>query len=292
MFLDKGAGRAMVRFTKAHGLGNDFVILDVFEDPGLASRPLHALAKSMCDRRRGVGADQLLTLEPASVDGAGVRMRVFNADGGEAEMCGNGVRCVARLAFERGYHAGDALLIETGAGLKACEMMGEGKVRVGMGAPRFDVVAVGFDDARAGRVEQRGRVTMAALEGVQGGLVSVGTPNFVVFTDSLVSIAFVTHRGSAIETHPCFPKRINVQFATRAGRDRVEVRSWERGAGLTEACGTGACAVFAVGRELGLLDSPATVALPGGELLVEADGEGQILKTGATTIVYRGEWAE
>lgn len=280
-----------MRFTKAHGLGNDFVILDGFEEPTVVGAPLGDLARAMCDRRRGVGADQVLTIEPAMTPDADVRMRVFNADGGEAEMCGNGVRCVARLASERGRtRSPRRLVVQTRSGPRGCEILADGAVRVGMGLPEFDPAAVGFDERAAHVVDRRGAMRIAVVEGIRGGLVRVGTPNFVVFNDTPVSIAYVSMHGAMLETHRAFPNRMNVQFATRVAPDRVIVRTWERGAGLTEACGTGACAVFAVGRAKGLLDRAATIALPGGELRIDEDERGQLHKTGPATIVFDGRW--
>jgi diaminopimelate epimerase len=288
----KGAGMAATRFTKAHGLGNDFVIVDGFQQPSLMDTQLGPLAKAMCDRRRGVGADQLLTVEPPSAaahaDGAAIRMRIFNADGGEAEMCGNGIRCVARLAAP--HSSKGELLVETKSGLRRCEPLANGSVRVTMGAPSFSAESIGFNPQAVGPIEQRGPLMMFELEGVRGGVVSVGTPHFVAFANAPVSIAFASLRGPAIESHPAFPNRVNAQFATRVAGDRATVRSWERGAGLTEACGTGACAVFAVGRAAGLLDAAATIVLPGGELLIAEGESGEILMTGPATIVYTGEW--
>jgi diaminopimelate epimerase len=159
-----------------------------------------------------------------------------------------------------------------------------------MGTPAFDAQSIGFDAHAAGPIEHRGPLMMFEIEGVRGGAVSVGTPHFVAFSNAPVSIAFASLRGPAIESHPAFPKRVNAQFATRVSPDRATVRSWERGAGLTEACGTGACAVFAVGRAAGLLDAAATIALPGGDLLIAEGESGEILKTGPATIVYAGEW--
>ncbi len=283
---------AAIRFTKAHGLGNDFVIVDGFNDPALMTLPLGALAKAMCDRRQGVGADQFLTLEPPTDDaraaGASARMRIFNADGGEAEMCGNGIRCVARLASQRSPN--HEVIIETLAGLRRCEPLASGAVRVSMGAPSFDAASVGLNESAVGRIERRGPMMMFELEGVRGGAVSVGTPHFVAFADAPVSIAFASLRGPLIESHAAFPKRVNAQFAARVSGDRVTARTWERGAGLTEACGTGACAVFAAGRAAGLLDTSAIIALPGGELRIEEGKGGDLLMTGPASIVFQGEW--
>lgn len=284
-----------MKFTKAHGLGNDFVILDGWREPSIVGGTLPPLARSMCERSRGVGADQLLTIEPPSDAGrragATIRMRVFNADGGEAEMCGNGIRCVARIAAERGHSPSAAPIgVETLAGVKRCEILPSGDVRVGMGAPRFDPESAGFLAEHASAIERKGELIVALIDGIRGGIVSVGTPNFVAYGDSPVSIAYATVHGQQIETHRAFRNRINVQFATRTSPDRVVVRCWERGAGLTDACGTGACAVFAVGRAKGLLDKTATISLPGGELRIEVDDSGELYKTGPATIVFEGDW--
>lgn len=283
---------AMLRFIKAHGLGNDFIILDAFREEAALAQDLSSLARTLCDRRRGVGADQLLTLEPPSADAdATIRMRVFNADGGEAEMCGNGIRCVVRLAVDRGHAPGPRVAVQTLAGTRHCERLGGDLVRVGMGRPEFDPAACGLSPRPGIPVEQRGGTTALNFDGVVGVVVTVGTPHVVSFSDQPVSIAFASHHGARIETHPAFPKRVNVQFATRVAPDRVSVRTWERGAGLTEACGTGACAVFAAGRALGLLSEAASLALPGGELRIEEGPGGEILKTGPATIVFEGVWA-
>lgn len=285
----------MMHFTKAHGLGNNFVILDGWREPSIVGAALASVARAMCERSRGVGADQLLTLEPPTDDGsragAAIRMRVFNADGGEAEMCGNGIRCVARIATDRRYASTTGpVIVETLAGLKRCEIHPNGDVRVGMGLPRFDPESSGFLAEHAGVVERKGELTLAMVEGVRGGIVSVGTPNFVVFGDSPVSIAYATVHGQQIETHRAFRNRVNVQFATRTAPGRVVVRCWERGSGLTDACGTGACAVFAVGRAKGLLDRAATISLPGGDLRIEVGDSGELFKTGPAAIVFEGEW--
>jgi diaminopimelate epimerase len=159
-----------------------------------------------------------------------------------------------------------------------------------MGRPRFEPESSGFVPEHAALIERKGDLIIAMIEGVRGGIVSVGTPNFVAFSDSPVSIAYATVHGQQIETHRAFRHRINVQFATRTAPDRAVVRCWERGAGLTDACGTGACAVFAVGRAKGLLDKAATISLPGGDLRIEVDDSGELYKTGPATIVFEGEW--
>lgn len=278
-----------MRFTKAHGLGNDFVILDALQDPSILVRDLHAFARMACDRRRGVGADQLLTIEPPTRQTAAVRMRVFNADGGEAEMCGNGVRCVARLFAQR--DAGFSVFgVETKGGVFRCEALPDGGVRVGMGAPRFGAAPTGL--ARTDAAKVAGEPPSLELLGHRGVLVSVGNPHFVVFLTEAPGEALVRAEGPAIERHACFPDGVNAQFAFVESRDRVTLRTWERGAGMTSACGTGACAAFAAAHALGRVDDAATLSLPGGELRFERAPDGGIAMTGPATIVFEGEWLD
>lgn len=276
-----------MRFTKAHGLGNDFVILDALQDPSILVRDLHGFARVACDRRTGVGADQLLTIEPPTCAGAAVRMRVFNADGSEAEMCGNGIRCVARLFASRdaGFRV---FLVETKGGLLRCEALEDGSVRVGMGAPRFGAEATGLAGALATMVS--GDPASVELHGHRGVLVSVGNPHFVAFLDAPPDERLVERDGPTIERHEAFALGVNAQFAFVESRERVVLRTWERGAGMTSACGTGACATFAAGHAMGVLDETATVRLPGGELRFERTPQGEVQMTGPATIVFEGEW--
>lgn len=276
-----------MRFTKAHGLGNDFVILDALQDPSILVRDLHAFARAACDRRAGIGADQLLTIEPPTRTTAAVRMRVFNADGSEAEMCGNGIRCVARLFASR--DAGFAVfVVETRGGLYRCEALHDGSVRVGMGAPRFGAEAAGLAPGAASRLT--GEPASVELHGRRGVLVSVGNPHFVAFLDAPPEARMVERDGPLIERHEAFPLGVNAQFAFVESRDRVVLSTWERGAGMTSACGTGACATFAAGHAMGILGDAATVRLPGGELHFARTPEGEVQMTGPATIVFEGEW--
>lgn len=279
-----------MRFTKAHGLGNDFVILDALHDPSILVRDLHGFAKTLCDRRHGVGADQVLTVEPPTRQTAAVRMRVFNADGSEAEMCGNGIRCVARL-FARRDAGFRSFLVETKAGPHRCEVLHDERVRVDLPAPSFGAHAVGLtSEAHAEPWRDAGQPIALSLLGRRGVMVGVGNPHFVVFVESPADERTVADEGPRIERHGAFSAGINAQFAFVESRERVVLRTWERGAGLTSACGTGACATFAAGREIGLLADRATIRLPGGDLEIERAEDGSLRMTGPATLVYEGEW--
>jgi diaminopimelate epimerase len=202
-------------------------------------------------------------------------------------MCGNGIRCVARL-FARRDAGFSAFGVETKGGVLRCETLPDGGVRVGMGAPRFGAAAAGLARADAARVT--GEPPVLELLGRRGVLVSVGNPHFVVFLTEAPGESLVRAEGPAIERHASFPDGVNAQFAFVESPRRVTLRTWERGAGMTSACGTGACAAFASGHALGLLDDAATVSLPGGELRFERAPDGGIAMTGPATIVFEGEW--
>ncbi len=278
-----------MRFTKVHGLGNDFVVMGA-DEVGGADRA--ALARSVCDRRTGVGADGLLLIEPASGTGAVARMPIYNSDGSTAEMCGNGIRCVARLLVQRGAVRGEgAFTIETGAGPRGCQVVeraaqGDWLVRVSMGRARFGPEATGV-------VPRAGFPPGGpwAIAGERAWLVDVWISHAVSFVERALSAEDLARRGRAVEHDPRFPARLNAQFTIVESRRRVRVQTWERGAGATAACGTGACAVLAAGVRAGLLDRAADVVLPGGALRVEwpAD-DAEILKTGPATMVFEGDW--
>ena len=263
-----------VSFTKMHGLGNDFVVLDARD------RDLPALdapcVVGIADRHTGIGCDQLIVLEPS--DSADFRMRIFNHDGSEVGACGNATRAVAIL------HGREAR-IETAGGLVVASP-GAGGASVDMGAPRFDWDAVPLAypmDTLAMPVSWE----MLA----DPGAVNVGNPHVVFFTADCDAIP-LDRLGPEIENDPLFPERVNVNAATVESRIRIRLRVWERGAGLTRACGTGACAtaVHAIRRKL--VDSPVTVALPGGELEIAWQQGGPIRMTGPATESFRGsfEW--
>lgn len=264
-----------VPFIKMHGLGNDFVVLDGRHDslPAIGG----ALAARLADRHSGIGCDQLIVLEPCP--SADFRMRIFNPDGSEAEACGNASRAVALLH-------GRPAVVETAGRRIALEPHGLG-ARVDMGTPRFEWDAIPLAYAMD---------TLAmpvAWDGLEGpAAVNVGNPHLVFFVADAHAVALET-LGPAVEHDPLFPSRINVNVASLAGRDSLVLRVWERGAGLTLACGTGACATAVAAIRRGLVASPVTVTLPGGDLVIEWDGAGgAVFMTGPASESFRGsfEW--
>lgn len=308
----------VMRFMKMHGLGNDYVFLDAITDRALRDHPdLPGLARRMSDRRFGVGSDGLIMLcppegpaAPADESFRGFRMRIWNADGSEAEMCGNGLRCAVRYAAERGLvtFCGVETAVETGAGLIRVRVrwapgMMEGSsvevVTAALPGPRFDAASLPADEsalpalpgAASGASAVFGRIVEREVCGRRVTLVSVGNPHVVAFLDEPVEAVDLARVGPEIERHPAFPRRVNVQIVNVIARDHARMRSWERGAGLTLACGTGACAVLAAGMATGRLGERASIDLPGGRLDVAYDAaSGRILKTGPAAYVSEGEW--
>lgn len=271
----------MVPFTKMQGAGNDFVMLDARNAP-LSLSP--AACARLADRRFGVGCDQVLVIEPPRTAGHTAHYRIFNADGSEAEQCGNGVRCVARFLATHGERATRMTLGSLG-GPVTVELLGDGLVRVDMGAPRFAPADIPFD-APAVAPEYRLRV---GDEDLRIGALSMGNPHAVLQVAD-VATAPVARLGPAIETHARFPQRTNVGFLQVLARDRVRLRVHERGVGETLACGTGACAAAVWGQRIGVLDARVTVELPGGALVIEWPGvDAPVSMTGPATEVFRGE---
>ena len=272
-----------LEFTKMHGLGNDFVVIDgVSACVWLEHDVLYRLA----DRHRGVGCDQILLIEPAEADGD-FRYRIFNADGAEVEQCGNGARCVARFVRDRGLTDADRISFETLGGMIHTQLMPDGRVAVDMGVPRFEPAEIPFDaPARAERYPLEAGGTEWEI-----GAVSMGNPHAVLHVDD-VAAAPVTELGPMIEHHSRFPRRVNAGFMQVIDRDRILLRVWERGAGETAACGTGACGAVAIGRLWGLLDASVTVALPGGELVIDwAGADNPLWMTGAAETAFYGTLA-
>jgi diaminopimelate epimerase len=279
----------MMRFTKMHGTGNDFVVIDGTRH----DRDWAALTAPINDRHFGVGGDGLIVALPSQR--ADLRMRMFNPDGSEAEMCGNGIRCLAKYAVERGLvPARDSLRIETLAGDLTCELRRDGgtvsSVRVSMGEPRLDpreipVLAEQAPPVLGFPVRVDGREFAVSC-------VSMGNPHAVWFTDEPVD-AFPLHEvGPLVERHPAFPRRVNFEIVNVLRPGAVRARVWERGAGLTLACGTGACAVHVAARLNGLTGDATEVALPGGTLRIEWNGDGEVYLTGPAVTVFEGEWPE
>jgi diaminopimelate epimerase len=268
-----------MRFTKMHGLGNDFLLVDDRE-PHAVDWP--ALARSACARRTGVGADGILLVQRSEV--ADLRLRIVNADGSDAEMCGNGVRCAAVFAAAQGI-AGERVRWETAAGAVTTGLLGEGVVRVDMGPPRLRPADVPFDHEGEWALD----VPLAAGgERLRISAVGMGNPHCVVLVDDLEGCP--VHRlGAALQREPRFPRGANVEFVQVLSRTRVRQRTLERGVGETDACGTGACASVVALVSLGVADSPAQVELRGGVLEVAWEPGGPVLMTGPAVTVFTGE---
>ena len=271
-----------LRFTKMHGLGNDFVVIDATRAPVDLSP---ARVKAIADRHFGVGCDQLLVVEPASRPDVDFRYRIFNADGGEVEQCGNGARCFVRFVHEQGLTSAREIRVETRCGVIAPRLEADGQVTVDMGAPRFASAEIPFEAA----ADALTHALDAGGERVEISAVSMGNPHAVqVVAD--VDAAPVARLGPLIEAHPRFPRRVNAGFMQVVGRHAIRLRVYERGTGETLACGTGACAAVVAGIRRGLLDSPVRVATRGGELSIAWAGAGApVLMTGPATTVFSAE---
>ena len=277
-----------MKFVKMQGAGNDFVMLGEREAAGA---DLERLAVKMCDRHFGVGADGLITVTPC--DTADFRMRIFNPDGSEPEMCGNGIRCAVRYFLEN--NAGkrpEALSVETMAGIRRIRVNAQGggmTFTVDMGAPALDpkLIPVNIEGERvvAHAVEIGGRAVKITC-------VSMGNPHAIMFFDEEVSEEEVVSFGPLVEKHALFPAKTNVEFARALSDTELQMRVWERGAGVTLACGTGACATLVAANLNGLTGRKATVHLPGGDLLIEWTSGGTVEMTGPAENVFTGEWPD
>jgi len=268
----------MTAFLKMHGLGNDFVVFD--------GRKTHfaldsATARALADRRFGVGCDQVIVvLDAKSADAA---MRIYNADGGEVESCGNAARCVARLLMEEKDK--DAVSIDSPGGLLACADAGHGEVTVDLGPARL-----AWDEIPLARPADTNNFAIeVGGESFHVAAVNVGNPHCIVFEGN-ADTAPVEALGPRIETHAMFPKRTNVEFVTVKDRFHLRMRVWERGAGITSACGTGACASAVAAHRRGLCERKAEVMLDGGPLSIEwRESDGHVLMTGPTMLAFKGE---
>jgi diaminopimelate epimerase len=270
-----------LRFSKMHGLGNDFVVLD-----GVRQRVelTPAQYRFLADRHFGVGCDQILLVEPAGLPDCDFRYRIFNADGGEVQQCGNGARCFVRFVHEHGLTTKREIRVETASGIIVPRLEADGQVTVDMGPPRFEPTQIPFvAEARA--------VTYVLDIGqpVEISALSMGNPHAVLETCN-VDTAPVAEWGPLIERHPRFPERVNVGFMQLVHRRAIRLRVFERGTGETLACGTGACAAAVAGMQRGLLDEEVTVETRGGRLTIRWAGEGQpVFMTGPAVTVFEGE---
>jgi diaminopimelate epimerase len=272
----------LLKFTKMHGAGNDFVVLDgVRQHIELSPEQFRLLA----DRHFGVGCDQILLVEKAQNPEADFRYRIYNADGGEVEQCGNGARCFVRFVHNQHLTQKREIVVETQSGLIRPRLEDDGRVRVNMGAPIFDAKLIPFEGGTGAPCEAL-EVSDVIL---QISALSMGNPHAVQLVEN-VERAQVAKLGPLIEHHPRFPKRVNAGFMQIMDRGHIRLRVYERGTGETLSCGTGACAAVVAGIRRGLLDNTVQVATHGGTLLIEWAGMGQpVLMTGPAITVYTGE---
>jgi diaminopimelate epimerase len=282
-----------LKFTKMHGAGNDFVVIDAIDQHIDLST---AQWRQLADRRFGVGADQILLVERPTEPGCDFRYRIFNYDGGEVEQCGNGSRAFVRFVSDKGMTDKRSIRVQTMAGIITPRLEDDGSVTVDMGAPVLEPSRVPFDNSGLQGVHE-GRDTLWPITIRHAGddctilisAVSMGNPHAVQVVDD-VETAPVLETGPLIEHHPRFPKRVNAGFMQVLDRHHVKLRVFERGAGETLACGTGACAAVVAGIRRGLLDAPVEVQARGGKLTIRWDGEGQpVLMSGPAVTVFEGE---
>lgn len=279
-----------IQFIKLHGLGNDYIFVDLFEKGELPWDPT-ALSREVSDRHFGVGGDGLILVFPG--EDAPFRMRMFNADGSEGEMCGNGMRCFAKYVFEQGYTAEEEFSVETGAGVIRPRVFptADGvvsRVQVDMGRPRLsrEKIPVNVPGDRGSPVVNES-LSVDGRE-IVFTAVSMGNPHCVVFTDDVEGVD-LAELGPRIETHQAFPKRTNVELVQVAGPGEAVMRVWERGSGVTMACGTGACAVVVAGAISGRTGRKVKVRLAAGELDIHwAEDDGHVYMTGPVVEVFRG----
>ncbi|MFC6670320.1 diaminopimelate epimerase [Marinobacterium aestuariivivens] len=271
----------LVRFTKMHGLGNDFMVVDLVTQ---RARITPALVRRLSDRHVGIGFDQLLIVEPPTDPQMDFRYRIYNADGSEVEHCGNGARCFAKFVRDKRLTIKPVIAVETAKGRAVLRVLEDRQVEVDMGAPQLEPVEIPFQAAERAityDIEVEGR-------SLEVGAVSMGNPHGVLLVDD-VARAPVETLGPQLESHPRFPARANIGFMQVVSRNEIRLRVYERGAGETRACGTGACAAVVAGRLRGLLDDDVRVHLPG-ELRIRWAGDGEpVMMTGPATTVFEGQ---
>ncbi len=286
-----------ITFTKMHGLGNDFILID---SRHVTLNNLPELSKTLCHRRFGVGADQMLLLLASQE--ADFMMRIFNADGGEVEMCGNGIRCLAKYIWDRNLSAKKILSVETPGGIIRPEKAGD-LVRVDMGEPVFEPERIPVNVSDELKPPFNSPLSKGGYRGVKGGIidyplriedrefkitcVSMGNPHAVIFVENLSKFP-IPYYGSLIENHPLFPKKTNVEFIEVLTPKEISMRVWERGAGETMACGTGASAAVVASNIKGLTEKEVTVHLLGGDLFIEWAGTNHVYMTGPAAEVFEG----
>lgn len=279
--------RPPLRFTKMHGAGNDFVVLDLRDG---TPPPAPALCRALADRHAGVGCDQILTIEAPADAAAVARYRIWNADGSASGQCGNGARCVAAWLVREGAARGPRFLLESPAGVHAVESMGGGHYRIAMGVPRFAPASVPMHGVE--RESTGYEADVPPLGRLRFGAVSMGNPHAVLEVDD-VDRAEVARIGPALQASGMFPESANIGFAQVLDRGRIRLRVYERGVGETLACGSGACAAVAVLVRAGRIDRDVAVSLPGGELRITWPDDGaEVLMAGPAAFVFEGEWIQ
>ena len=272
-----------MRFAKIQATGNDFILIEAEEEHDWSS-----LAETMCHRHLGVGADGLIVIIPSKV--ADLRMRLFNPDGSEAEACGNGLRCLARYAIDRGLVSASDLTVETLGGMRKVRPYKD-IMQVDMGKPEFRadeipiVIKEKLDIILDYPIVIKGRRLLLTC-------LSMGNPHAVCFLDEPVEDFPILEMGPEVENHPIFPNRVNFEVANVVGQKKVRARVWERGVGETLSCGTGACAIAVAARLHDYLDADVDVSLPGGILTVSWDGVDEVMLRGPAELVFLGEWPD
>jgi diaminopimelate epimerase len=283
--------RTLITFSKMHGLGNDYVVIDESKKIIIPEEKKPEICEEICRRGFSVGADGVIFVTPSRTEEADIRFRIFNSDGSEAEMCGNGIRCFAKYVYENEILQSKEMLVETLGGIKEIELdvMG-GEVRsssVDMGIPTFKTAEIPMkteeDEFLDSKLDVKGTIVNLTA-------VNVGNPHAVIFTEDIEDID-LNVMGPLIENHPAFPEKTNVHFVSVINRNEIEMITWERGAGFTLACGTGATASVMAGYKLGKLDEEVEVHLPGGELLIivyEMGEETTLFMEGEAVLVFDG----
>ena len=273
----------LLRFTKMHGLSNDFMMVDLISQ---RARINERTIRELSNRKTGVGFDQLLTVTPPDDPEADFRYTIYNADGSEAEQCGNGARCLMRFVQDQGLTTKSLINLQTRTGIITCQLEKDGNVKVNMGAPRLHPDRIPFIADTPKILYQLN--LPGSQEKISLAVVNVGNPHAIISVDN-IETAPVSYLGPVIESHQRFPKKVNVGFMQILSRKHLKLRVYERGVGETQACGTGACAALVAGRLQGLLDEKVEVDLPGGKLCLSWSGEDQpISMTGPACRIYEG----
>jgi diaminopimelate epimerase len=283
--------KMLITFSKMHGLGNDYIVFDESEKIIIPEEKKPEIVEEICRRGFSVGADGVIFVTPANTEDADIRFRIFNSDGSEAEMCGNGIRCFAKYVYENEIINSNEMLVETGGGIKEVDLDVEGREVI---ASTVDMGVATFKTVEIPMISDEDEFLDSELivdgKSIKMTVVNVGNPHAVIFTENIEDIEL--HKiGPLIENHPAFPQKTNVHFVNIINRNEIEMITWERGAGFTLACGTGATSCVIAGFKLGKLDEEVEVHLPGGELLIivyEMGEEVRIFMEGEAVLVFDG----